>query len=115
MKSGTPVVGLVPDLTPNWLTENNGIWTNNKLTLVDTAASVMKNWLEDSVPQELYEEMEKTSSTFTESKEAEEVAAFYNELFEERVSELVLALQNQEQNELEQKSENNNKTKIKMS
>jgi|TARA_R100000908_G_C3755386_1_gene149829 hypothetical protein len=99
MKSGTPVIGLVPDLTPNWLTEKNGIWTNNKLTLVDTAASVMKNWLEDSVPQELYEEMEKTSSEFSEAKEAGEVASFYNELFEERIEELVIALNNQEQNE----------------
>ena len=105
MKSGTPVVGLVPDLTPNWLTEKNGIWTNNKLTLVDTAASVMKNWLEDSVPQELYEEMEKTSSEFNEAREAEEVASFYNELFEERVEELVLALNNQAQNEIQQSLE----------
>tara|TARA_R110002020_G_scaffold158864_9_gene342352 strand:- start:4933 stop:6003 length:1071 start_codon:yes stop_codon:yes gene_type:complete len=97
MKCGTPVIGLVPDLTPNWLTEKNGIWTNNKLTLVDTAASVMKNWLEDSIPNDLYKEMEKTASEFTEKRETEEVSNFYKNLFEERVEELVIALNNQEQ------------------
>ena len=92
MKSKVPVVGLVPDLTPEWLTEQNGIWTNNKLTLVDTTAGVMKNWLEDSIPQELYDEMEKTVALYSTSIEAEQVALYYKNLFEERVEDLVKVL-----------------------
>ena len=81
--------GLVPTLTPEWLTEDNGIWSNNKLTLVDTAAGVMKNWLEDGIPNELYEKMKQTASKYTPENETTEVVKFYNTLFEERRTELV--------------------------
>ena len=92
MKSGVPVVGLVPTLTPEWLTEANGIWSNNKLTLVDTAAGVMKNWLEDGVPEELYKQMEETATKYTQENEATSVVEFYNSLFEERINELTEVL-----------------------
>ena len=91
MKSGVPVVGLVPTLTPEWLTEANGIWSNNKLTLVDTAAGVMKNWLEDGVPDELYKQMEETATKYTQE----------NSLFEERINELTEVLATEAQRRTE--------------
>jgi len=102
MKSKVPVVGLVPDLTPEWLTEKNGVWSNNKLTMVDTAAGVMKNWLENSIPQDIYDEMEKTAEIYNEKVAAEQVATFYKELFEQRVNELVQVL-NKEITAMEEK------------
>ena len=102
MKSKVPVVGLVPDLTPEWLTEKNGVWSNNKLTMVDTAAGVMKNWLENSIPQDIYDEMEKTAEKYNEKIAAEQVATFYKELFEQRVNELVQIL-NKEITAMEEK------------
>ncbi len=92
MKCGVPVVGLVPTLTPEWLTEDNGIWTNNKLTMVDTAAGVMKNWLEDSVPEELYKKMDETVTKYTLENETTDVIKFYNDLFNERIDELTEVL-----------------------
>ena len=35
MKSGVPVVGLLPHLQPEWLNEDNGIWLANKNSLVE--------------------------------------------------------------------------------
>ncbi len=92
MKCGVPVVGLVPTLTPEWLTEDNGIWSNNKLTLVDTTAGVMKNWLEDSIPEELYKKMDETVTKFTQAVETTDVINFYNTLFKERIDELTEVL-----------------------
>ena len=101
MKSGVPVVGLVPTLTPEWLTEANGIWSNNKLTLVDTAAGVMKNWLEDGVPDELYKQMEETATKYTQENETTSVVKFYNSLFEERINELTEVLATEAQRRTE--------------
>ena len=56
----------------------------------------MKSWLEDSVPQDLYEEMEKTASQYTSLNEAQKVADFYDGFFQERINELALAMSQEE-------------------
>tara|TARA_R110001592_G_scaffold139095_1_gene358867 strand:- start:7710 stop:8861 length:1152 start_codon:yes stop_codon:yes gene_type:complete len=96
MKCKTPVIGVLPTLPAEWLNEKNGIWTQNHITLVDTVAGVMKSWLEDSIPQELYDEMEKTANEYTMSQEAQQVADFYESFFKERINELTLAMSEEE-------------------
>ena len=54
MKVGIPVLGLVPNLVPTWMNENNGLWINNQIQLVDFIADFLQNWLEDNVNPELY-------------------------------------------------------------
>jgi hypothetical protein len=60
MKMGIPVIGLVPNLTPEWMNEDNGIWINNQNMLVDVIADFIQNWLEDNINPKLYEEMDVT-------------------------------------------------------
>jgi hypothetical protein len=60
MKCGVPVLGLVPNLLPEWMTEDNGLWINNKIQLVDFIADYLQNWLEDNVNENLLIEMKKT-------------------------------------------------------
>lgn len=60
MKTGVPVLGLVPNLLPHWLNEDNGIWINNKTQIVDFIADVLQNWLEDNLNDTLFEGMKKT-------------------------------------------------------
>jgi glycosyltransferase involved in cell wall biosynthesis len=60
MKCGIPVLGLVPNLLPEWMNEDNGLWINNKLQLVDFIADYLQNWLEDNVNENLFIEMKKT-------------------------------------------------------
>ena len=62
MKSGVPVLGLVPNLVPQWMNEDNGLWINNKIQLVDFASQFLQNWLEDNVSESLYDGMKKTTS-----------------------------------------------------
>jgi hypothetical protein len=62
MKVGVPVLGLVPNLVPTWMNEDNGLWINNQIQLVDFIADFLQNWLEDNVNPELYKGMEKTVS-----------------------------------------------------
>jgi glycosyltransferase involved in cell wall biosynthesis len=60
MKCGVPVLGLVPNLVPEWMSEDNGLWINNKIQLVDFIADYLQNWLEDNVNENLFIEMKKT-------------------------------------------------------
>ena len=60
MKSGVPVIGLVPDMVPDWMNEDNGIWVNNKIQLVDFVADFLQNWLEDNISETLIKSMDET-------------------------------------------------------
>jgi len=62
IKMGIPVIGVVPNMVPEWMNENNGIWINNQNILVDVIADYIQNWLEDNISPELYSEMEKTKN-----------------------------------------------------
>jgi hypothetical protein len=65
MKMNVPVIGLAPNLVPEWMTEDNGIWINNFNGIVEVVADFIQNWLEDNISPELFVEMEKTANTYS--------------------------------------------------
>jgi glycosyltransferase involved in cell wall biosynthesis len=86
MKMGIPVIGLVPNLVPEWMNEENGIWINNPNMLADVIADVVQNWLEDNLNPLLYTEMEKTISNYTDStKFNEEVIKTFSDMINTRL------------------------------
>jgi hypothetical protein len=62
MKSNVPVLGLVPNLAPLWMNDDNGLWINNKNQMVDFIADFLQNWLEDNVNEKMYESMSITAN-----------------------------------------------------
>jgi glycosyltransferase involved in cell wall biosynthesis len=64
MACGIPVIGKIPDLIPEWMNENNGIWTQDKNKMVDLVAEFIQNWLEDSITPDLFLEIEKTAEAY---------------------------------------------------
>jgi hypothetical protein len=85
MVSGTPVIGKVPNMIPEWMTEDNGIWTQNFNEIVDIIANFIQNWLEDNISEKLYDGMTNTISKYT-NKEfyTEEVINLFNEYYQKR-------------------------------
>ena len=71
MKSGVPVIGKVPNISPNWMTEENGIWITDKTLLVDVIADYIQNWLEDNINPEIQEEMKKTLELISDKQKFE--------------------------------------------
>jgi hypothetical protein len=55
MRTNTPVIGKIPNIKPEWMNEDNGIWTNNTNAIVDILAEFIQNWLEDNIAEKLYE------------------------------------------------------------
>jgi hypothetical protein len=85
MKMGIPVIGLVPNLTPEWMNEENGIWINNQNMLVDVIADFIQNWLEDNINPKLYEEMEITINKLsTQEKFDSEVVELFTKMIDNR-------------------------------
>jgi hypothetical protein len=60
MKSGVPVIGIVPDLVPSWMNEDNGIWVKDQILLPELIADWSQNWLEDNISQEIITKMDET-------------------------------------------------------
>lgn len=85
MVSGTPVIGKVPNLKPEWLTEENGVWTYQFNDIVDVVANFTQNWLEDNISETLYENMESSSEIFRDKKGFEDnVIGLFNHYFDTR-------------------------------
>lgn len=55
MASRTPVIGKVPNMKPEWMSDNNGIWSYEFNNIVDILAEFIQNWLEDNISESLYE------------------------------------------------------------
>jgi hypothetical protein len=86
IKMGIPVIGLVPNLVPNWMNEDNGVWINNKNMFPDVIADFIQNWLEDNINPELYDNMEKTSENLsTDEKFNTDVIEFFNQIISTRL------------------------------
>ena len=87
MRSGTPVIGVLPTMKPEWLTKENGIWSQDETTIVSTISNFMKNWLEDSLPEELYKSMESSYKPYSVEKEMDSVLSYFEALVMEKVTE----------------------------
>lgn len=87
MKMGIPVLGLVPDIIPSWMTEDNGLWVNNKTLITDVLSDFIQNWLEDNLNPTLFEQMDKTVSELpTKEKFEENTISLFETMFETRLA-----------------------------
>jgi len=69
MKVNVPVIGLTPNLTPDWMNETNGIWIRDEILLPDIIADWIQNWLEDNISDEMYKNIEETASKLSSKEE----------------------------------------------
>lgn len=60
MKVGVPVIGITPNLVPEWMNEKNGIWIKDEILLPDVIADWTQNWLEDNISEEMYTNIQET-------------------------------------------------------
>jgi len=94
MVSGVPVIGKVPNIQPEWMNDDNGVWITNKNLICDFIADYIQNWLEDNIKTELYENMKTTVENYTNKQEFDStvISLFENylnvraESFEQQIS-----------------------------
>ena len=54
MASGVPVMSKAPNLVPEWISAENGLWIDDTMKLQDYIAEFVQNWLEDNISENLY-------------------------------------------------------------
>lgn len=64
MASGVPVLCKIPDIIPDWMVEDNGIYSRDKITMIDQIAIFIQSWMEDSIKDELYVNIENTAKKY---------------------------------------------------
>lgn len=82
MSCGVPVMGIIPNLPPEWINENNGIWVDDYNSMPDYIADFIQNWLEDNINLSFMEETEKTSEKFKDKNKFDETVS---NLFDEYI------------------------------
>lgn len=101
MKCDVPVLGLVPDMVPDWITDKNGLWVNDPLMIVDLIANYFQAWLEDGEPQEIFEEMSKVKSSHTIEEQKNKMEEVYGNIIQNRINELKSKLPLEVENNVE--------------
>ena len=71
MACGVPTIGKIPDLQPEWMTEDNGIWVTDVTLMSDFIADFIQNWLEDGIKPELFDHMKETVVKYQNKQEFE--------------------------------------------
>lgn len=85
MACGVPVIGKVPEIKPEWINEDNGVWISDPLLITDFIADFIQNWLEDNIKPELYENMKTTAEKYQNKHEFESsVLTLFNHYFDFR-------------------------------
>lgn len=112
IQCGTPVIGVIPDMVPEWMInpgdgetgpslKENGIWTDNILNIPNLIAEYMRLWLEDSVPETIYRAMSETAGSYSPELQKKTVKQVYTKLIDERLEEFNNALKNEKSKENE--------------
>lgn len=105
MKCGSIVIGKIPEKEPDWLVENgdlknNGVWFFSNNDIHKVLAGAVEAFINDNIPQEMYDEMKKTADNFNENNFQKNIIDVYvNTIFEDRKKELetsMLILNNNE-------------------
>jgi hypothetical protein len=92
MKSNVPVIGLVPHMVPEWMTDKNGLWVTDPLSIVDLTANYFQAWLEDGEPEELLQEMKNMENTYTYEEQKNVIKEVYGNIINNRITELKSSL-----------------------
>jgi len=87
MKCGIPVIGKIPNLKPDWMTEENGIWSHDVNQIVDVLGNFVQKWMEDELPQELYDEIEKSVKKYREEDFKASVLNTFNSISDRKILE----------------------------
>lgn len=85
MACSVPVIGRIPNVNPEWMEDNNGVWVQDQTLVIDFIADFVQSWLEDGIKPDLYDNMKNTVEKYqNKDKFSEEVVSLFSKFFEDR-------------------------------
>lgn len=93
IKTGNIVIGKVPEHMPEWMGDenglfNNGVWTYDLNTIPDILSRVLGSWMQDRIPETLYENMDNVDNLYTFEDYQNNVNEIINGYINDRINEL---------------------------
>ena len=93
MKSGTIPISLLPDIIPDYIINEDGtyidkycgMWTNSFYELPDIAANILIKYIDDTIDEKYYSEMNDITKSYVKEDSEIEVSNIYNSFIEERI------------------------------
>lgn len=85
------LIGKVPDAIPEWMTNedgtlnDSGVWTYDINLIPDLLANVVGAWMQDDIPEQLLETMEKVNGEYTVEKWDKNVENIISNIVEEQI------------------------------
>ena len=94
IKCGNIVIGKIPDMMPEWMTDENGnivdcaVWYNDVNEVPELVSKLVGSWMRDEIPQIITDEMEKISSKYTFDEWDKNLNKLFDNIFSERLKEI---------------------------
>jgi hypothetical protein len=94
MRCNNIVIGKIPENNQDWMVNENDelrdnvIWFDNMSDAPDILADVIGSWMQDEIPQVIYDEIEKTNTMYTKEEWDKNVENFATKMIETRLVEL---------------------------
>jgi hypothetical protein len=88
IKCNVPVIGKVPNIIPEWMTDENGVWVYDENQMPEILSSFLKNWLDDTLPENLTSVSETITEKYSEELFEKNTLEVYQHLFDKKVSKL---------------------------
>jgi hypothetical protein len=99
MKVGTIPICLIPDITPDYLIDENGkgkenvgVWTDDFFQLPALIADTLRKFLDDEIGQGVYDEMKGIANNYSPEISAQKLVEIYEGYFNDRSNSLMAAL-----------------------
>ncbi len=88
LKCNVPVIGKVPNIIPEWMSDDNGVWVYDENQIPDLIFNYIKNWMEDSLPENLQNVNKTVEGKYTMDVFEKATIETYNIMFDRIISKL---------------------------
>ena len=95
IKSGSILIGKVPNVIPEWMYNEDqsgltkaGIWFTDLRDVQKITANAVKAWMDDLVPDDLYNQMKTFDDKYTVENRRDEISTVFGEYIKNRVGEM---------------------------
>ena len=99
MKVGTIPISYIPDITPEYIVneegkavENSGVWTDDFFQLPSLIADTLRKFLDDEIDGKIYDDMKAIAEKYSPEVSSNQLLAIYQSYFKEREDSLSKAL-----------------------
>lgn len=90
MKCDNIVIGKVPEIIPEWMSDengllNNGLWVYDINDIPDVLSKAIASWMNDEIPQEIYNDINITNKRYTFDKWSKNIDVTFENIINEQI------------------------------